>query len=62
MVRSVKNSEAGEVIVGTEDFWAHFGAEDAMAALQHQIAERLAEEGLDVAFEVLVSLLPEPLP
>lgn len=62
VVHSVNNSEAGEVIVGTGEFWAHFGLEDSMAALQQQIAERLAEEGLDVSFGVVVSLPPEGLP
>lgn len=62
VIRSVKNSEDGEVIVSAGEFWAHFGVEDVMAALQQQIAERLAEEGLDVAFEVVVSLPSEPLP
>lgn len=61
-VQSVEDEESGEIIFNSQAFWAHFGVEDSMAALQQQITERMAEEGLDVAFKVVVSLPPEPLP
>ncbi|WP_158680025.1 ASCH domain-containing protein [Deinococcus sp. NW-56] len=62
VVQTVENSEAGEVIVPAGEFWAHFGVQDSMQALQQQIAQRLAEEGLEVAFEVVIALPPEELP
>lgn len=62
VVQSVEASEAGEVIVPAADFWAHFGVTDSMQALQQEIAERLAEEGLEVSFEVVVAFPPDDLP
>ncbi|WP_216328022.1 ASCH domain-containing protein [Deinococcus aestuarii] len=62
VIRSVEASEAGEVVVSFEEFWAHFGVADTMQALQQQVAERLAAEGLEVSFEVVIALPPEDLP
>lgn len=45
VVQSVEDQEGGEIITNSQGFWSRAGAEDSMAALQHQVAERLAEEG-----------------
>lgn len=49
VVQSVEDQEGGKIIISSQGFWSRAGAEDSMAALRHQVAERLAEEGLDVA-------------
>lgn len=59
VIQTVEDSELGEAIVPTSEFWAHFGVPDSMQALQQEIAARFAEEGLEVSFEVVIAL-PEP--
>ncbi|WP_221091549.1 ASCH domain-containing protein [Deinococcus aquaedulcis] len=62
VVNTVENSETGEVIVPLEQFWAHFGIPDTMFALQQDMTARLAEQGLDVSFEVVIALPEDDLP
>lgn len=62
VVNTMEDSEAGEVIVPVEQFWAHFGAVNSMQTLQQEITSRLAEEGHEVSFEVVISYLEDDLP
>lgn len=62
VIQAVEGSEAGEVIVPAGEFWAHFGVQDSMQALQEHITERLAQEGLEVTFEVVIALPADDLP
>lgn len=59
---SVADSETGELIVPAETFWAHFGMTDTMREAQDRVAALLAEVGVDVSFEVVLSLPPLELP
>lgn len=62
VAKSVMDSEEGEMIVPAETFWAHFGMTDAMREAQERVAALLADLGVDVAFEVVLSLPPLELP
>jgi len=62
VIGSVEASEEGELIVSTEEFWTHFGIQNLMAEAQQTLTELFAAQGLDISFEVVVSLPLETLP
>jgi hypothetical protein len=62
VISSVEASDDGLLIATGQEFWTHFGAEDLMAQAQQEITERLADHGLEVTFEVVVTWTPSELP
>ncbi|MFC3860734.1 hypothetical protein ACFOPQ_08155 [Deinococcus antarcticus] len=45
-----------------EAFWGHFGLTDRMQEHQEELREQLSAAGVDVSFDVVLSLIPPELP
>lgn len=62
VLASIEEQPDGLLLVPPDDFWSHFGVEDKMQALREEITEKLAEYGINVSFDVELTLLPPELP
>lgn len=59
---SVTEQENGTLFPSPEVFWGHFGLPDRMAEAQKSLREQLAAVGVEVSFDVMLSVTPPELP
>ena len=62
VMASLEEQPDGLLLVPSDEFWGHFGVEDKMKALREEITEKLAEYGINVSFDVELTLLQPELP
>lgn len=62
LVNTTAGQENQMLFPSAEAFWGHFGLTDRMQDYQDELRERLDAEGIDVSFDVVLSLIPPELP
>lgn len=62
VVNSVAEAEDEMLFLDAADFWAHFGLPNPMRALEAEARRKLAERGVDLSFEVVLTFAEAELP
>lgn len=61
VVASIEDQPDGFLLVPPDDFWGHFGVDDKMRAFREEITQKLAEYGINVSFDVELTVIPPEL-
>lgn len=62
VVDAVAEEEDQMLFLTTDEFWTHFGLTNAMEKFETQAFERFNLAGVNISFDVVLSLIPEELP